>query len=155
MKRSFSICYPPPRSRIFILLLHERHTFFIFLTLFDRSPYLVLLGARPTVLRHSPEKYESSAILSDRPPTVKIITSLIAYWQLPILNSKTLKISTLFSWNSKLSPNSKLSKTSNFFKPWNFLFRGRSNYSQLFEEYQENISFVKRTQQRPSTATLF
>ena len=35
-----------------------------FVTFFDGSPYLVLLGARLTVFGHSLEKYESSAILS-------------------------------------------------------------------------------------------
>ena len=73
----------PPRSRIFIFFASRKAQFLHFLTLFDRSPYLVLLGARPTVLGHSLEKYESSAILSGRPSPVKIITSLIAYRQPP------------------------------------------------------------------------
>ena len=126
-----------------------------FLTLFDRSPYLVLLGARPTVLGHSLEKYESSAILSGRPPTVKIITSLIAYRQPQTLKLKTLKISTLFSWNSKISLNWNLSKISTIFEFWTFLFRDRLNYSKLFEEDQEDIFFVERNWQQQSTATLF
>ena len=57
----------PPALGGLILLLPERHTLLFlvqFLTLFDRSPYLVLLGARLTVLGHSLEKYESSAILN-------------------------------------------------------------------------------------------
>ena len=77
-----------PRSGSLILLLPERHTFLHFLTFFDGSPYLVLLGGRLTVLGHSLAKYESSAILSGRPPTVKIITFLIAYRQLPPLKQK-------------------------------------------------------------------
>ena len=87
----------PPALGGLILLLHERHTFLHFLTLFDRSPYLVLLGGKLTVLGHNLEKYESSAILSGRPPTVKIITFLIAYRQPPPPKQKLTKILTFSS----------------------------------------------------------
>ena len=61
---------------------------------------MVLPGARPTVLGLNLVKYESSAKLSGRPATVKIITFLIAYRQLPTPEAKTTKISTLFSKNN-------------------------------------------------------
>ena len=50
------------------------------------SPYLVLLGERPTALGHNLENYESSGKLSGRPPTVIIITLLIAYRHLRTQN---------------------------------------------------------------------
>ena len=59
-----------------------------FLTPFRGSPYLVLLGVRLTVLGHKLEKYEGSEKLSGRPPTVAIITLLIAYRQLRTQNTK-------------------------------------------------------------------
>ena len=39
---------------------------------------MVLLGARPTVPGHNVEKYEGSEKLRRPPPTVEIITLLIA-----------------------------------------------------------------------------
>ena len=53
-----------PRSRSFDCIASRTAHFASFLTFFDRSPYLVLLGGRLTVLGHSLEKYKSSAILS-------------------------------------------------------------------------------------------
>ena len=61
-----------------------------FLNPFGGSPYLVLLGARPTVLGHNLEKYERSEKSSGRPPTVEITTLLIAYCQLRTPKSKTI-----------------------------------------------------------------
>ena len=72
-----------PRSRSFDFIASRTAHLPSFLTFFDGSPYLVLLGGRLTEVGHSLEKYESSAILSGRPPTVKIITFLIAYRQPP------------------------------------------------------------------------
>ena len=100
INEAFLFVTPPPRSRSLILLLHEGTPCFLkvhFLTPFGGSPYLVLFGARTTVLGHNLEKYESSAKLSGRPPTVKIITFLIAYRQLPTPRAKTTKFSTLLS----------------------------------------------------------
>ena len=119
-----------------------------FLTPFGGPRFLVLVGG-------SPWKVRELGKIERRPPTRELITFLIAYRQLPTLKMKTSKISTLFSWNSKISPNWKLKKISNSLKFWTFLFRDWLNYSELFEEYEENHSFVKRDQQEPSTATLF
>ena len=68
------------------------------MTPFGGSPYLVLLGARPTVLGNNLQNHSSSAKLSGRPPmpTVKIKT-FIAYRQLPAPRAKTTKLSNLFS----------------------------------------------------------
>ena len=56
-----------PRSRILILLLHERHTLLPKSSVFDsfwKITILVPLGGRLTVLGHNLEKYESSEKLS-------------------------------------------------------------------------------------------
>ena len=146
-----------PRSRSLILLLHERHTLLPKSSIFDSFWRIIIFGANwrkayPTWSK--PWKVRELGKIERRPPTREIITFLIAYRQLLTLKSKT-KISTVFSWSSKISPNWKLNQTSNTFKFWTFLFPDRPNYSQLFEEYQENHSFVKGDQQEPSTATLF
>ena len=128
----------PPALGGFILLLNERHTFLHFLTLFDRSPYLVLLGARPTVLGHNLEKYESSAILSGRPPTVKIVTFLIAYRQPPPPKQKLAENSNFLSQNLRnLRKLRTLNQIPNFFNfdrnlfdfGLSLLFKDGSNYS--------------------------
>ena len=106
----------PPVLGGLTLLLHERHTFLHFLTLFDRPPYLVLLGARLTVLGHNLEKYESSAILSGRPPTRKIITFLIAYRQPPPPKQKRTENSNFLFKNLRNSRKLRTSyKNPNFF----------------------------------------
>ena len=87
-QRSFSICYPPVLGVWFYCSTNGPLCFLRvqFLTPLRRTPYLVLLGARPTVLGHNLEKYESSGKLSGRPPKVKNTTLLIAYRQLPTLS---------------------------------------------------------------------
>ena len=95
----FYLLPPPPPFSYFDFIASRKAHLLHFLTLFDRSPYLVLLGARPTVLCHSLEKYESSAFLSGRPPTVKIITFPIAYRQPPPLKAKSSNFPTFFSYN--------------------------------------------------------
>ena len=59
-QRSFSICYPPLSEVRFYCFTKGTPCFLRvqFLTLFDGSPYLVLLGGRLIVFGHSLEKYE-------------------------------------------------------------------------------------------------
>ena len=89
-QRSFSICYPQLSEVWFYCFPKDTPC-----SLREGSPYLVILGARPTVLRLNLEKYESSAKLRCRPPTVKILTFLIADRQLPSPKAKTTNFSTL------------------------------------------------------------
>ena len=89
--------YVTPRSRSFDFIASRTAPFLQFLTFFDGSPYLVLLGGRLSVLGYSLEKYESSAILSAGRQTRKIITFLIAYRQPPPPKQKlTEKSNSLF-----------------------------------------------------------
>ena len=92
-----------PRSRSFDFIASRTPHLPSFLTFFDGSPYLVLLGGRLTVLGHCLEKYESSALFERQPPTRKIITFLIAYHQpLPPKLKLTEKSNFLFKNSSKL-----------------------------------------------------
>ena len=112
-----------PCSRRLILLLPERHTLLQFLTFFDGSPYLVLLGGKLTVLGHSLEKYESSALFVRRPPTRKIITFLIAYRQPPPPKQKNTENSnSLFQSLQNFRKLRTLNQIPNFFNLGKNLF---------------------------------
>ena len=155
-QRSFSICYPPV-LRVFFYCFTNGTPCFLrvhFLTPFGGSPFLVLLGGRLTVLGHNLEKYESSKKLSagQQHEKTKLFWSPTDNYQL--WNRKLQNFQLHSPEILKISPNWKLNKTSNIFKFWTFSFRDRPNYSQPFDEYHENHSFVKRDQQEPSTATL-
>ena len=79
-----------------------------FLTLFGGSPYLVLLGARPTVLGHNLEKYKSSERSSGEPANSWNHNSPD---RLPL----TTQTETKENWKFQLSP-PKIFKTSEFWK---------------------------------------
>ena len=108
-----------PRSRSFDFIVSRTAHLLHFLTLFDRSPYLVLLGARPTVLGHNLEKYESSAILSaGRQHEKKIITFLIAYRQPPPPKQKLTENSNFLFKSSKLQKIENFKPNSKFLQFW-------------------------------------
>ena len=75
-QRSYSVRYPPVLGVWFHCFKNGTCCFLRvhFLSPSGGSPYLVLLGAGPTVLGHNLQKYESLAKLSGRPPTVKVIS---------------------------------------------------------------------------------
>ena len=145
---SFSICYPPVLGVWFYCFMNGTPCFLRvhFLTPIGGSPYLVILGARPTLLGHNLEMYESSTKLSGRPPTVKIIIFLIAYRQLPSPKAETTKFSTLFQnfgnfgkfstlfyWKVWKLRNLKLSQIFCLLEIGNFYIFGKR---QLFKETQ-------------------
>ena len=149
-----SYLLPPSRSRSWFYCLTNGAACFLrvqFLTPLRRSPYLVLLGARPTVLGHNLEKYESSGKLSGRPPKVKIKTLLIAYRQLPFLKSKITKIST----SSEILKSLKIENFNKNFKfpqIWNIRILRPTQLFTTIRRISENPFFCeekpKRTQQQ-------
>ena len=108
-------------------------------------------GARPTVLGHNLEKYESSAKLSGRPPTEKIITLLIAYRRLPTPRAETTKFSTLFSNFENFGKFS----TIFFWKFWKLGNLKPPQISCLFEAGNFYIFGKEKTIQRNSSISIF
>ena len=114
-----------PRSRRFDFIASRTAHLPSFLTFFDGSPYLVLLGGRLTVLGHSLEKYESMAILT--------------FWA-PAANTKNHNIPNLL-------PSTTTSKTENYWKIQLSLLKYLK--LQKRENFVQNSKFLQFRQRLP------
>ena len=164
-KQAFVFATPPPRTRCYNLLLHERLTltskssFFwilsedhhLWCSLSQSLLCLVLRGVRITILGHSPKKYENSEKLSDRPPKAKNNNSPN---RLPSTTTEELKNTWKFSflllklWKLR---NFEIFTKLCFVKLWNFFISGNNQLSkelQIFQPWKVNFTIAKKPTNR-------